>query len=149
MVKRSNQPIPPTHNIDIPGAVPEQSPTRVTGLPKVEQPTPVSGYAAGAPSRGPSSSIIKSGSTVAPPSPGFKLPETVSAAQERAASSRYGMPRAAPRPPEVEQPTPVASRPSNQGAPRGFTLPDTVSAAQVKADSFRYGNISTPSRGRR
>jgi hypothetical protein len=91
MVTRSNLPIPPTHNTDVPGAVAEPDPTPATRPPSAEQPTAVSGFARGIPARGPSTEVIKSGSSVAPPNSGFKLPEGVSASDVRAQSLKYGM----------------------------------------------------------
>jgi hypothetical protein len=74
--------MPPTHNINTPGAVREQSPTPARRAP-ITPPTPVSGFG---------ETGIRSRET-APPS--FNLPKTVSARQIQQDSFRYGGGRSA------------------------------------------------------
>jgi hypothetical protein len=80
---RTNPYMPPTHNTNIRGAVREQSPTPARRAERIQPPTPVSGFG--------ETGIRSREST--PPS--FELPETVSAADIKAQSFRYGGGRSA------------------------------------------------------
>jgi hypothetical protein len=78
----TNPAMPPTHNVNMPGAVPEQSPTPSRQLP-VEPTRVVSGASA---------QSIKSADR---PARDFTLPDSVSAKEIQAGSFKYGGGRSA------------------------------------------------------